>query len=242
MILVTGATGTTGSIVLRTLAEKGVPARAMARNPDRVPAGFEVVKGDFEDSESLRAAVADANAVFLLSSPGTHVADHDLALLAAAADADVRKVVKVSAIGTGQVGFETSSGWHLPGEEAIRASGLAWTLLRPSMFASNTLGWATQIQAGEPIPNYFGDGTNGVVDPRDIAAVAVEALLSDDHDAQIYTLTGPELLSATTTALARARQLGRNQYFLKTYLAEPGVDTDADPESDSETEYRQYAD
>jgi uncharacterized protein YbjT (DUF2867 family) len=209
MILVTGATGTTGSTALRILAEKGAPARGMTRDPSRLPAGFEGVRGDFEDAGSLRAALAGVSAVFLVSSPSAHIADHDLALLGAAADTGVRKVVKLSAIGTGDPGFETTSGWHLPGEEAIRASGLAWTILRPSAFASNTLGWAAQIKAGEPIPNYFGAGTNGVIDPRDIAAVAVEALLTDDHDGEVYTLTGPELLSLPDQVAQIGEVLGR---------------------------------
>ncbi|TCO52500.1 SDR family oxidoreductase [Actinocrispum wychmicini] len=209
MILVTGATGTTGSIVLRNLAEKGAAARAMARDPGRVPAGFEVVRGDFEDAASLRAAVKGVEAVFLLSSPGGHVATHDLALVDAALGTGVRKIVKVSAIGTGEQGYETTSGWHQPGEEAIRASGLAWTILRPSSFASNALSWAPQIQAGEPLLNHFGTGTNGVVAPRDIAAVAVDALLTDNHDGQVYTLTGPELLSMPEQVAQLAAVIGR---------------------------------
>ncbi len=195
MILVTGATGTTGSIVLRILTEKGARARGMTRTPDRIPTGAEAVEGDFENPASLRAALNGVSAAYLVSSPGPQIADHDLALITAATDAGVKKVVKLSAIGTGDPGFETSSGWHLPGEEALRTSGLAWTILRPSMFATNSLAWAAQIDAGDPIPNHFGSGTNGVVDPRDIAEVAVEALMSDDHNGQTYTLTGPELLS-----------------------------------------------
>jgi uncharacterized protein YbjT (DUF2867 family) len=209
MILVTGATGTIGSNVVRILTEKGVRPRAMTRTPDRVPAGAEAVLGDFEDAASLGAAVDGVSAVFLLTAPGSHVPDHDAALLKAAVDAGVSKIVKLSAIGTGQVGFETTSGWHLPGEQAIQASGLTWTMLRPSMFASNSLGWADQIRAGEPIPSVFGDGTNGVVDPRDVAAVAVEALLSDEHAGQAYTLTGPELVSLAEQAAQLTEVLGR---------------------------------
>jgi uncharacterized protein YbjT (DUF2867 family) len=210
MILVTGATGTTGGAVLRILAEKGVPARGMTRDPSRAPAGFDVVRGDFEDAGSLRAALTGVSAVFLVSAPSVQIAEHDVALLGAAVNVGVRKVVKVSAIGTGDPRFETTSGWHLPGEEAIRASSLAWTILRPSSFASNSVGWAAQIKAGEPIPNYFGAGTNGVIDPRDIAAVAVEALLTDDHDGEIYTLTGPELLTLPDQVAQLGEVLGRS--------------------------------
>jgi uncharacterized protein YbjT (DUF2867 family) len=196
MILVTGATGTIGGRVLRLLAEKRVPARAMSRNPDRLPTGdFEAVNGDYEDPASLRAAVVGVDAVFLLSAPGANIADHDLAMLEAAAGSQVSKVVKISAIHTGDPGYETTSGWHLPGEQALHASGLAWTILRPSAFMSNAVMWADDIRAGRPVPSRYGDGANGVVDPRDVAEVAVEALLSSKHDKQIYTLTGPEAIS-----------------------------------------------
>lgn len=184
MILVTGATGTIGSHLVPLLADSGAEVRAMSRRQ-----GFHA---DFEDADSLKRAVDGVDTVFLLSAPGK-TAEHDLALLDVAQH--VRKVVKISAIHTGTPGFELTSSWHLPGEEALRSSGLMWTILRPTTFASNALAWLPQIEAGEPIPSYCGDGTNGVVDPRDIAAVAAKALLTDDHDKQTYTLTGPQLLS-----------------------------------------------
>jgi uncharacterized protein YbjT (DUF2867 family) len=208
MILITGATGTIGSTVLRLLAARDVPVRAMSRDPQRVQAGFEVSRGDFEDPASLEQALHGVHTVFLLSAPGATIPAHDQALLAAAKN--VRKVVKVSAIGTGEPGFESTSGWHLPGEQALRRSGLDWTVLRPSMFASNSRQWIGPIQAGAPLPNMFGAGTNGVVDPRDVAAVAVETLLSDKHNGQVYTLTGPELLSVPDQVAQLGEVLGRS--------------------------------
>jgi uncharacterized protein YbjT (DUF2867 family) len=209
MILVTGATGTTGSGVLRLLGEKGVPARALARNPDKVAPGFEVVRGDYEDPASLRQALSGVEGVYLVSSPGPHIPSHDLALVEAATEAGVRKIVKLSAFGIGEVGLETTSGWHRPGEDAIRASGMAWTFLRPPTFASNSLAWLPQIAAEEPIPNRFGTGAIGVIDPRDISAVAVAALLTDDHDGQAYTLTGPELVTMADMVAQLGEVLGR---------------------------------
>ncbi|RSM59665.1 SDR family NAD(P)-dependent oxidoreductase [Kibdelosporangium aridum] len=196
MILVTGATGTIGSHLVPLLAESGADVRAMSRRQ-----GF-----DFEDAESLKRAVDGVDTVFLLSAPGK-TAEHDLALLEVAQH--VRKVVKISAIHTGEPGFELTSSWHLPGEQALRSSDLMWTILRPTTFASNALAWLPQIQAGEPVPSYYGDGTNGVVDPRDIAAVAAKALLTDDHDNQTYTLTGPELLSTAQQVDILSEVLGK---------------------------------
>ncbi|MFJ2557464.1 MULTISPECIES: NAD(P)H-binding protein [unclassified Streptomyces] len=211
MILVTGATGTIGSEVVRLLAERGEPVRALTRDPARasVPYGVEVVRGDFDDPASLERAAAGAAALFLLSAPGPAVALHDRAMLAAARAAGVGRVVKVSAIGTGEADQAAVGSWHLPGEEAVRASGMAWTLLRPSSFASNALAWARSVRTGEPVPNMTGTGAVGVVDPRDVAAVAVEALVSAGHDGRAYTLTGPESLSVPEQTARLGRILGR---------------------------------
>ncbi|WP_323746433.1 SDR family NAD(P)-dependent oxidoreductase [Catenulispora pinisilvae] len=107
----------------------------------------------------------------------------------------IGKVVKLSAIGTGEDSDVRVGGWHLPGERAVRAGEAVWTILRPSSFASNTLRWAPMISAGRPVANMTGDGAQGVIDPRDVAEVAVAALTTADHAGKTYTLTGPELLS-----------------------------------------------
>jgi uncharacterized protein YbjT (DUF2867 family) len=191
MILVTGATGTIGSQVVRLLAERNVPFRAMSRKP-----GPNTVVADYTDPPSLAAALADVDTVFLVTVPPTPSPAHDLALLEAATAAGVSKIVKLSAIGSGRR-FEGAvvGAWHEEAEQAIEASGVRWTMLRPTSFASNFLGYASQITAGEPIPNMLGQAQQAIVDPRDVAAVAVEALLDDAHSGQRYDLTGPELLT-----------------------------------------------
>ncbi|WP_432880317.1 NAD(P)H-binding protein [Kribbella sp. CA-245084] len=188
MILVTGATGTIGSELLRQLVASGIPAVGMTRGERP---GF--VQGDFEDPDSLRKAIDGVDTVFLLSAPGPRVPEHDRAMVAAAVDREVRKIVKLSAFGTTDDG--TPGNWHAAGERAVRESGLAWTILRPAGFASNVLRWLPAMREGQPIPNQTGDGEHAFVDPRDVAAVAAAALVSSDHDRRAYTLTGPELLS-----------------------------------------------
>jgi uncharacterized protein YbjT (DUF2867 family) len=214
MILVTGATGTIGSEVLRLLARRGTPLRAMSRDPGRLPAdsGIEPVRADYADPESLRRAVAGVDSVFLLTAPGASVREHDLAMIHAVRSSGVRKVVKLSAVGGGEPGADGASrpsDWHEPGERALAASGLAWSALRPSWFASNALRWTGAIQAGEPVANMTGAGVQGVVDPRDVAAVAVEALLTDEHDGTAHTLTGPEPISVPDQVAVLAEELGR---------------------------------
>jgi uncharacterized protein YbjT (DUF2867 family) len=207
MILVTGATGTIGGHVVQLLTERGVPFRAMSRNPRDLP---NAVRADFTDPVSLTSAITDVDAVFLVTVPPTPSTAHDLALLTAAREAGVRKIVKLSAIGSGeQFDGAVVGAWHLAAEQAIEDSGLAWTMLRPPSFASNFLAYRELINAGEPIPDMLGPAQQAIVDPRDVSAVAVEALLNDTHDGRRYDLTGPELLTFADQATILERVLDR---------------------------------
>ncbi|XVV16195.1 NAD(P)H-binding protein [Actinoplanes sp. CA-131856] len=198
MILITGATGTTGSLLVDELLGRGAEVTAMTRDPRRVAP---------RPGLSVSTSVVPAEALYLLSPAGPGLPESDLAILRTAIDAGVRRVVKLSAIGTPDE--VAPGGWHQPGERAVRESGLEWTILRPTTFASNTLGWAGDIRAGRPIPNLFGDGAQGIVDPADVAAVAAEALTAGGHGGRTYTLTGPELLTVADQVGQLAEALGR---------------------------------
>ncbi|MFC3574485.1 SDR family oxidoreductase [Streptomyces yaanensis] len=210
MILVTGATGTIGSEVVRQLTARGEKVRALTRDPAkaRVPSGVEVIRGDYLDPGSLEAAMSGVTAAFLVGVPGPDTR-HDQDLVASARAAGVRRLVKLSAIATGDPAVGPSGTWHLAGEQAVQESGAQWTVLRPSSFASNTLSWAEAVGAGEPVPNLSGDGPQGVVDPRDVSEVAVRALLDGRYAGRTYTLTGPETISVPGQAAVLAAVLGR---------------------------------
>lgn len=201
MILITGATGTIGSELSRQLMARDIPVRRMTRKS--LP-GF--VQGDFDDPVSLRKAIDGVDTVFLLSAPGPRVPDHDRALVAAAIETGVHRVVKLSAIGSTDA--EMPGNWHVSGERAVRESGLAWTILRPAGFASNVLRWLPAVRTGQPIPNQTGDGQHAFIDPADVASVAAEALVSGAHDERTYTLTGPELLSVPDQVAVLSDVLG----------------------------------
>lgn len=206
-----GATGTIGSEVVRQLAVRGEKVRALTREPAaaRVPSGVETVPGHHRDRASVEEAMAGAEAAFLVGVFGPDDGEHDRGLVEAARAAGVRRIVKLSSIGTGDPRLGGFGTWNVPGEEAVRASGLEWTVLRPSSFASNTLAWAEAARAGTPALNLMSDGRQGVVDPRDVSQVAVNALLDPRHAGHTYTLTGPEAISAGDQAAVLGEILGR---------------------------------
>ena len=195
MIVMTGATGTVGREALRLLRDSGAKALAVSRDPDRaaLPEGVRVVRGDPSDPGTLAPALDGAEAL-LLSPRAVGGASADL--LALAAERGVRRVVVLSAVtvqyGGGYARF--AEGFRAV-EDAARASGLDWTFLRCSDFSANALAWAPQIRATGTVRGAYGGAATAAVHERDIAAVAVRALLEEGHAGQAYALTGPEPVS-----------------------------------------------
>ncbi|WP_284434536.1 NAD(P)H-binding protein [Streptomyces sp. TUS-ST3] len=210
MILVTGATGTIGSEVVRQLVARGEKVRALTRDPGgaQLPPGAEAARGHHRDLASVASAMAGADTAFLVGVFGPEDADSDRGMVEAARSAGVRRVVKLSAISAGDPRTGLGGIAHGHGEEAVRGSGLEWVILRPSAFASNTLSWAGAIRSGEPVANMLGSGRQGVVDPRDVAEIAVAALAGPGHEGRTYTLTGPETLTPHDQAAALGEVLG----------------------------------
>jgi uncharacterized protein YbjT (DUF2867 family) len=195
MLLITGATGNVGSeLITALLPEQAGQIRVLTRNPDAVfPDGTEKVVADLGESD-LAAALAGVDAVFALTE-GLNIAAHDRRLAAAAARSGVERIVKLSVLAVGHGATDPITTLHRAGEEAIRASGLRWTFLRPTGFMSNALNWAPMITTDQVVHAPFAAGRAAVVDPADIAAVAATCLTQDGHDERIYELTGPDPLS-----------------------------------------------
>src|SRR5205807_9606897 len=80
-------------------------------------------------------------------------------------------------------------------EDAARASGLQWTILRSSDYASNSLAWAPQIRSTGVVYGAYGDGATSTIHERDVAAVSALALMDAAHAGHTYVLTGPQSLA-----------------------------------------------
>jgi uncharacterized protein YbjT (DUF2867 family) len=216
VILVTGATGKVGRNVVSQLLEAGRAVRALTRDPASagLPDGAEVVRGDLADPAGLDAALDGVEAVFLVWP--TLAADHAAPETLAAIAAHARRVVYLSANGVPDdpgAPSEGIIGSHALIERLIERSGTRWTFLRPSGFASNTLGWAAQIRAEGVVRAPFGATARSLIHERDIAAVAVRALTEDGHDGARHVLTGPATLTQAEQAQAIGAAIGRPVRF-----------------------------
>jgi (4-alkanoyl-5-oxo-2,5-dihydrofuran-3-yl)methyl phosphate reductase len=210
MILITGATGTVGSEVIKALlpAEAG-RVRVLTRDPGAVfPDGTRKVVADLGDSD-LAPVLDGVHAVFLVTD-GLHIGAHDRRLIAAAQRAGVERIVKLSVRNVGHDGNDPITTLHRAGEEAIRDSGIGWTFLRPTAFMSNALNWAGMLAASQVVYWPFAAGRAAVVDPTDIAAVAAACLTEDGHNHRVYELTGPEPLSPADQVATLSKVLGRD--------------------------------
>ena len=209
MIVVTGATGNVGKPLVEALAGAGEQVTAVARTlPEDIPAGVRGVAADLTTPSTLRPAFEGAKALFLLTAPdllkpGAGIDD----ILVEAKSAGIARVVLLSSLGV-------VTGRHPDVfEDAIRESGLAWTILRPGNFASNAWQWAEQVRRNREIAAPFGDVGLPAVDPTDIAEVAVAVLRGDGHDGQAYVLTGLETISPRQQAAVFAGEIGEPVEF-----------------------------
>jgi uncharacterized protein YbjT (DUF2867 family) len=213
MILVTGATGHIGSELVRLLAEQGAPARALVHSPDKAAPiqrlGLESALGDYEQPDTLDAAMKDCDQLFLLSPPSPRQPQQEQHVIDAARRAGVGHVVKQSVPWAGPDAPVEFSRWHGQVEEHLAQSGLAYTLLRPSSFMQNFLMSAQQVADQGVLYGMFGEGRVAFIDTRDIAAVAAELLTSPGRQGASYTLTGPEALSAAEVAERLSAATGR---------------------------------
>jgi uncharacterized protein YbjT (DUF2867 family) len=210
MILVTGATGTVGREVVAQLLTAGQKVRAMTRDPSKVKLNgwVEVVQGDFNAPDTLASAVKGVDRIFSLTF-GPRTGIHEKNLAQAAKASGVCHIVKLSALGGDDETRNNIRKWHDEGEQAIRDTGIAWTVVRPGAFMSNALHWRGSIRAQGKVFSNYGDGKLPPVHPRDIAAVAVRALISDGHEGKVYPLTGPEALKMSEQVRILADAIGK---------------------------------
>jgi uncharacterized protein YbjT (DUF2867 family) len=207
MIVVTGATGNVGRPLVQALIEAGESVTAVSRKATGAPEGVRVHRADLVEPESLKPALDGAEALFVLTSADFMAGGDMGGVLAVAEAAGVRRVVLLSSHGVG-TGRHPS---HL--EDAVKRSGLEWTILRPGNFDSNAFQWADTVRSQRVVAAPFGDIAIPAVDPADIAEVAAAALREPGHGGNVYTLTGPAPISPRQQAAAIGTAIGEPVRF-----------------------------
>jgi uncharacterized protein YbjT (DUF2867 family) len=212
--LITGATGDVGAKVVKRLLQSGEHPRIFARDAAKAHALFDgsvdVFVGDLSDSTSLQRALQGVEKLFLVNSgPRIPVLD-DLAAKAARA-AGVQHIVKLSSADVQQ--HLAIGAWHEKGEAAIRDSGIPFTFVRPTGFMSNLLAWRHSIAAEGVVRSSAADGRRPFIHSDDIAAVAVQALATQDYIGQSPAITGPEAVSFAEVTGKIGSVIGRQLRF-----------------------------
>ena len=207
-VLVVGATGNVGSLLIPLLLEAGVQVRALVRDQAKAEPlrdqGVQVVFGDLDRPQTLDAAVDGADKVYVITWNGPTGATHGHNLITAAMRTGRPHVVKQGGYGSPRSRI-IQHHWQM--EYELRTSGLPYTLVRPTFFMQNTMMAAQTVAADGVIYMPFKDGRVGMVDVRDIAEAAATVLTSQGHEGQEYILTGPRSISFHDVAAALSAAL-----------------------------------
>lgn len=214
-ILVTGATGTVGSEVVRALATEDVNVRAGVHSlikGDRFKSfpNVALVQLEFNNPESIKVAFTGVTKVFLITPFSADQVEIAKTLVDAAQQAGVNHIVRLSASGAdAQPGIQLGR-WHRQIEEYIEQSGIPFTILRPTSFMQNFCNYSGQtIQNEDKIYLPLGSGKVSYIDVRDIAATAKVILTQSGHENKVYELTGPQAISVGEVAQALTQACDR---------------------------------
>jgi uncharacterized protein YbjT (DUF2867 family) len=207
-ILVSGAAGQSGRLIVQALAVQQRPVRALVRDAAKAQhlidlPGVEVTTGDMAEKETLRAALEGVERAMLISSANDRMVETQCTFIDACKQAGVQHVIKFS-------GEESQNGYdpqrfrytreHEQIEDYLERSGLQWTHLRPSQFMQVYLReTAGMRQTGElrlPLENI----RMSPVDLRDVAKIGAALLAKGGYQGESLRVTGPEALSMADIA------------------------------------------
>jgi uncharacterized protein YbjT (DUF2867 family) len=210
-ILVVGATGTLGSRIVRQLAAEGVRPRALVRSREKAETIALIATphvGDLLVPGSLIEAFTGVERAFILGQATPQIETLERNAINAAIAAGVRRIVYLSNFTAREGSDELPMHVHGLHERKIASLGIHWTVLRPTRYMTNTpFVWSSVLNHGLLL-EAGGSGLMSVIDPDDVAAVAVKALTEDGHAGMTYRLTSEDAFTATDLAALLSRVLG----------------------------------
>lgn len=211
---ITGGSGQLARLTADLVLEKVTPSELVlvTRDPSKLDdyarRGVAVRRGDFNEPGSLPEAFAGIERLLLVSTPdvGERIRQHGAAI-DAAKQAGVRHIAYTSILNPSESNPAAAVPDHRGTEEALRASGLQWTMLRNGIYSVNQVdALKAAVETGSFVHNW-GQGSVAHVAREDCAAVAAAVLTGEGHEGKAYDVTGPDLLSATDSA-ALASEVG----------------------------------
>ncbi|HTX23684.1 MAG TPA: NAD(P)H-binding protein [Steroidobacteraceae bacterium] len=217
-IIISGAAGHLGELTIQALLGRGVPANRLilvTRTPDKLARyaalGASVRYGDFTQPQSLRSAFAGGTRMLLISiglDSGPRPVAHQHAIDAAVA-AGVRQIAYTSFVALSRGDTSGIGADHYRTEEILKKSGVAWTMLRNSIYMEELIPQAaSMIAAGRAVAPVHEDRI-GYVAREDCAQAAAAVLTTPGHDDKVYDITGPELIGVRDVAAAASAVAGK---------------------------------
>ena len=205
MILITGATGTTGSELVRRLSTRGVKVRGLTRSLAKAAAlsslpNVEMMEGDLEHPETLDGPLHGVERAMLISSSDARMLEVQSNFIEAARKAGVKHIVKLSGIMPELDSPFRFARMHGEIERRLEASGLAFTHLRAGEFFTAYFRRVPSIIARGELILPMEEARIASIDIGDIAEVAATVLTGSGHEGKIYPLTGPEALNMSEVA------------------------------------------
>jgi uncharacterized protein YbjT (DUF2867 family) len=228
-VLVVGGTGKSGRRVVAGLREQGVAVRVASRS---APRPF-----DWTDAGTWDPVLEGVRAVYVVPLDGAALTRP---FVERAVQRGVERVVLLSGRGVDVPGYVPPDSplgrTHIDGEQAVRESGVEWTILRPAWFAQNfSEGFFREAVLAGELRLPAGDGAATFVDVEDVAEVAVAALTGDGHGGQVYELSGPRALTMGEAVAEIGAVVGREVRYVAVepdaFVAELG--TAGWPEADA---------
>lgn len=216
-ILVTGATGNTGSVVVARLLARGANVRAMVHGSAdgaKLPRGATPVVADFDDADSMSAALRGIERAYLVTPSSERAEQQQVRFVDLATKNGVRQLVVLSQLAAEENSPVRFLRYHAAVERHVTDIGIDYTFLRPNLFFQGLLAFAGSIASQGRFFSPIGDAAVSAIDVRDIAAVAAAALTEPGHEGRTYTLTGPRAVTHGEIAAALGGALGRPISFV----------------------------
>jgi len=217
MILLTGITGNNGSAIASSLLEKGVKFRALVRDPNKAAAwadkGVELVKGDLNDPDSIAEALKGIDRAVLILRNSKEQQALELNFINTAKQVGLPWIIKLSSPEAVRGTHSPLPLAHIAAEDAIMASGMNWTFVRPSFFMQNFRGSFAKAKTTGKLSMPMGKGTVALTDCADAGAFIATLLTSDNpkqHYSHCYDITGPDkVMTFAEVAQVMSQALGR---------------------------------